>query len=295
VRDWVEVFSLFGEVVLSRADLLAAGVRPRELTTGVRSGVLLRLRRDHYSLPGLARPAQEAVRVGGKLGCVSALRDYGVFAYDARHTHVQVDPFASRLRSPHPEWARLTEFNRGGIELHWLPELAEQESEAHRVSLIDALLESLYCQHPWHTLASIDNALHQRLITRDDLDAVFHYAPSRLGVLEPLIDERAESGQETVLRMIVRETGLPYELQVSFPDAGRVDILVAGCLVLEADSRAFHDGWEAHVRDRGRDLVFASMGLASLRPAYQHTMHRPTLVKRAIEGLVGQQLRHALR
>jgi hypothetical protein len=189
----------------------------------------------------------------------------------------------------------LTEFNRGGIELHWLPELAEQESEAHRVSLIDALLESLYCQHPWHTLASIDNALHQRLITRDDLDAVFHYAPSRLGVLEPLIDERAESGQETVLRMIVRETGLPYELQVSFPDAGRVDILVAGCLVLEADSRAFHDGWEAHVRDRGRDLVFASMGLASLRPAYQHTMHRPALVKRAIEGLVGQQLRHALR
>jgi len=295
MRDWDEVFGLFGEAVLSRADLMAAGIRGRELTIGVRSGSLVRLRRDHYCLPQLDRAAQEAVRVGGKLGCVSALKQYGVFAYGARHTHVQVDPFASRLRSPAPEWARLTEFNRGGIELHWLPELAEQESEAHRVSIMDALLESLYCQHPWHTLASIDNALHQGLITRDDLDAVFHYAPSRLARLEPLIDARAESGQETVLRMIVHETGLPYELQVWFSDVGRVDILVAGCLVLEADSRAFHDGWEAHVRDRGRDLAFATMGLASLRPAYQHTMHRPALVKSAIEGLVNQQLRHTLR
>jgi len=295
VRDWGEIFSLFGEVVLSRADLLAAGVKPRELTRAVKCGELVRLRRDHYCLPGLERPAQAAVRVGGKLGCVSALKDYGVFAYDARQTHVQVDPFASRLRSPEPEWARLTDVNRGGIELHWLPEFAEHESEAHRVSVMDALFESLHCQHPWHALASIDNALHQGLITRDDLDEVFWHAPRRLQGLQQLVDERAESGQETVLRMIVRQTGLPYELQVSFPETGRVDMLVAGCLVLEADSRAFHDGWEAHVRDRGRDLAFAAMGLASLRPAYQHTMHRPALVKSAIEGLVSSQLRFSRR
>jgi hypothetical protein len=295
VRDWAELFSIFGEVVLSRADLLSVGVSAREITRSVKLGDLIRLRRDHYCLPEVDRHVQEAVRVGGKLGCVSALQQYGVFAYQARHTHVQVDPFASRLRSPAPEWARLTEFNRGGVELHWLPEFEPNESEAHRVGLLDALLESLYCQHPWHALASIDNALNQRLITPDDVDELFWRAPRRLQALRPYVDGRAEAGQETVLRMIVHQTGLPFDLQVSFRDVGRVDILVAGCLVVEADSRQFHDGWEAHVRDRERDLAFAASGYASLRPAYQHTMHRPKLVRSAIEGLVSQQMRYAMR
>ncbi|GAA4175354.1 hypothetical protein GCM10022287_20740 [Gryllotalpicola koreensis] len=95
--------------------------------------------------------------------------------------------------------------------------------------------------------------------------------------------------------MLVVGLGLPYELQVVFDDVGRVDILVAGCLVLEADSREAHEGWEPHIKDRGRDLALAKQGLASLRPAYQHTMKQPDLVRDAIWGLVTQQQAFILR
>ncbi|MHA7987325.1 hypothetical protein ACX9R5_16115 [Rathayibacter sp. CAU 1779] len=90
--------------------------------------------------------------------------------------------------------------------------------------------------------------------------------------------------------MIVRRLGLRYEIQKGLPGLGRVDILVEGVLVLEADSRAHHDGWEHHVEDRRRDLAAARLGLASLRPAYQHTMYNQALVADAIRGLIGALL-----
>jgi very-short-patch-repair endonuclease len=64
-------------------------------------------------------------------------------------------------------------------------------------------------------------------------------------------------------------------------------MLVAGKLVLEADSRLAHDGWEHHVEDRRRDLALAAAGYITLRPTYQHTMHNPQLVRAAILGLLG--------
>jgi hypothetical protein len=277
--------------VLRRDELLAAGASSRSLTAAVRFGHLVRLRNGHYCLPECDADVQRAVRIGGVLGCVSALASYGVFAYDSSHTHLHLKDNMARLRAPARRRVALTADNRAGAVLHWSERLLDPDgADRHRVSLMDALHQSLVCQHPWHALASIDNALHLGLIGEHGVRALFREAPRRLGYLEPLVDGRAESGQETVLRMLVAGLALPYELQVLIDDVGRVDLLVAGCLVLEADSREAHDGWELHVRDRGRDLALARRGLASLRPAYQHTMRQPRLVQDAILGLVRQQL-----
>ncbi len=286
------MFDGYGQLVLHRDELLASGASGRALTAAVRFGHLVRLRNGHYCLPECDAHVRRAVRIGGRLGCVSALESHGVFAFDARRTHVQLDGDRSRLRAPTPRLQPLTRRNRLGSVLHWSNRLLEPDAaDRHRVAVLDALGESLLCQHPWHALASIDNALHLGHVGRAAIHRLFEWAPERLRYLDELVDGRAEAGQETVLRMIVRQTELPYELQVKFDGVGRVDMLVAGCLVVEADSRQFHDGWEAHVRDRERDLQLAALGLASLRPAYQHTMHRPDLVRSAIRGLVRQRLR----
>jgi hypothetical protein len=290
VAGWQEVFEAYGMPVLHRDELVAAGASGRALTAAVESGHLVRLRNGHYCLPGCDPHIQRAVRIGGVLGCTSALASYGVFAYDSSRTHLHLDDSMSRLRAPTRNRLPLTPRNRGGAVLHWSEDLIDRAgAERHRVSVADALSQSLLCQHPWHALASIDNALHLGLVSDDQVHAIFRRAPQRLAYLEPLVDARAEAGQETVLRMLVVGLDLPYDLQVVFDEAGRVDILVAGCLVLEADSREAHEGWEPHVRDRGRDLALAKLGLASLRPAYQHTMKQPDLVRDAIWGLVQQQ------
>jgi very-short-patch-repair endonuclease len=230
----------------------------------------------------------EAVRVGGKLACVSALNRVGIFAFDASRTHLHLDRTMSRSRSPRDRFVALTPFNRFGTQLHWSPLVGDDFSE-HAVGVRDALIQSLRCQQPIHALASLDNALHLAAISEDDLAEIFANSPNRVQYLRRLIDPRAESGQETVLRTIIQQTGYSVEPQVEFPTIGRVDFVVGGSLVVEADSRLAHDGWEAHVRDRRRDLALATLGYMSLRPAYQHTMNHPELVRDAIIALLANR------
>lgn len=270
---------------MSRAALISYGATGRSLTSAVRLGVIVRVRRDHYSLPTLARQTAQAIRVGGRLGCVSALASYGVFVFDDTHPHIHMKANAARLRAP-ASGLPLTPSNRLGAVLHWRPLIDPFDGDEYRVGLRDALAQAVICQHPWHAVASVDNALHQRLLSEFDATEMFNSLPDVHAALQACVDGRAEAGQETVLRMIARDAGLRYDLQRWLSDVGRVDLLVEDCLVCEADSRAHHDGWEAHIRDRGRDLAAAKIGYASLRPAYQHTMHFPEQVRDAMLGLV---------
>lgn len=285
---WADVFEEMAVEVASRDALIANGASGRLLAVAVKSGALVRARRDHYLLPTSSPQLTRAVRVGGRLACVSALSHANVFAMDARFPHIHLNHSMARLRSPRSRTVPLRGDNRDGAELHWWPLIDEEPGVAHSVSIIDSLAQSLRCQSPWHALASIDNALFLGAVQPFGVRQIFELMPERLQSLQPLVDGRAEAGQETVLRMIVRAAGLNYELQVWIPGVGRVDMLVEGCLVVEADSRLAHDGWEKHVEDRHRDLVLASQGYMSLRPAYQHTIYEPDLVRASILGLLTQ-------
>jgi very-short-patch-repair endonuclease len=200
----------------------------------------------------------------------------------------------SRMRSPRSRFRPLNEYTRDGIDLHWWPTSNELDANSYSVSRQDALIAALRCQHPWHALAAIDDAIQHMKLTLHAAQELFEHVPNNVQFLRERIDGRAEAGQETVLRMIVLEAGLDFDLQVVVPEVGRVDLIVEGCLAVEADSRLAHEGWEHHVADRHRDLVLASQHYMSLRPAYQHTMHEPELVRASILGLLDQS-RHFRR
>jgi very-short-patch-repair endonuclease len=223
------------------------------------------------------------------MACVTALEDAGLFAATQQQSHLHLDHTMSRLRSPQSRFIRLDQWNRTRAELHWSPLFDDDRSTEYSVSIQDALAQVLRCQDDWLALASIDNALHKGAIADGDLGAIFASVPERYQDLRGEVDGRAEAGQETVLRMIAKSAGLRCEPQVTIARVGRVDLLVEGCLVLEADSRLAHDGWERHVEDRRRDLQLGALGYMSLRPAYQHTMHHPHLVRSAIMGLLAQR------
>jgi hypothetical protein len=284
--NWPRVFAALDRTVASRAELLSAGASAQGLTAAVRRHDLLRLRRDHYALPTTPEPVQRAVRVGGRLTCTSALRQYGVFALDEEVIQIQVSREMSRLRHPRVRSQPLDANNREGITLHWHAVGAAGSASEVAVGLVDALVCAVRCQHPWLAIASLDNALFLGQIDDGGLDAVFRQLPESCQYLRSLVDGRAESGQESVLRQIVREQGLAYELQVVFEGIGRVDMVIEGRLVVEADSRLAHEGWAKQVRDRARDLALARRRLMSLRPLYQHIMFEPALVREAILGLL---------
>lgn len=135
-------------------------------------------------------------------------------------------------------------------------------------------------------LAPLDNALHLKLISRSALSTIFAAVPSELHYLRALIDARSESGQESVLRFIVRAAGYDFEIQVSIDGVGRVDMVIEGCLVVEADSRKFHEGWAAQVRDRTRDCDLAAAQYMSYRALYRDIIFNPERVLAAIAGLL---------
>src|ERR1700754_4243807 len=94
--------------IFTRADLLTRGYAPRAIPAAVRAGQLVRIRRDRYARPGIDGPTVVATRVGGRLACVSALPDLGVFGLEPVAPHVHLPHNHSRARSPRTRRERLT-------------------------------------------------------------------------------------------------------------------------------------------------------------------------------------------
>lgn len=277
--------------VLTRADLLSAGMRPRQITAAVGNGSLQRLRRDRY----LAEPLDgvgQAVRVGGRLACVSMLAPLGVFVLDSSRLHVHVERSMSRLRSPHDRLRGLDQNSRRELDLHWWPLRGDDATLGH-VGLLDAVCQAIRCQPPRAAVATIDSILHLGLMTRAEIRDLFGCLPKQYRIILSLTDGIAESGPETFMRLILRQLGLRYRTQVTIPGVGRVDFLVEGWLIIECDSRAHHEGWEKQRQDRRRDLAAAALGYATLRPLAEHLMYDPAVVISAVRGIARTRRRAA--
>lgn len=277
--------------VMTRADLLALGIRPKQITRAVRQGELLRLRRDRYMVQPIAG-IDRAVRIGGRLACVSLLAALGIFVLDDRRLHVHADPTMSRMRSPDD---RQTPFSpRDDVVLHW-SSLRVNEPGLAAVSLADGLAQAVRCQEARAAVATVDSVLHQRLLTVADVHDVFAGLPTRYRAILRLADASAESGPETLMRLILRQLGLRFETQVLIPGVGRVDFLVEGWLIVECDSKAHHEGWEKQRADRRRDLAAAELGYVTLRPLAEDLFHRRDAVAAAVRGLASGRSRRRVR
>ncbi|WP_203137657.1 hypothetical protein [Microbacterium sp. JZ31] len=268
-------------------ELRTRGYTRQDIARALDAGYLSRARRNVYLWREATPEEQHAARVGGRLDCVSALKALGVFVLDREEDqlHLQVPPTASRLRSATDRRTRLTAARDGvRIRTHWRRS-ATDASRLH-VTVIEALAQSLRCQGPRAGIASIDNALFQKLIRPSDAAEVFALLPPRYAALRGLVDGRAESGSETYARLIARATGRSVEVQKRIDGVGRVDLVVDGWIVIECDSREHHGGWEAQTADRLRDLKLAALGYTVIRPTAQILFTRPEVLVAALHGLL---------
>jgi hypothetical protein len=110
---WTEYFHQNNIKIAETDALVANGASWRSLKAAVETGLLIRARRGHYALPGTSPHILEAVRLGGRLACISSAADQGVFALDSTFAHIHVHPSSSRLRAPHDRFQLLTEQNKG--------------------------------------------------------------------------------------------------------------------------------------------------------------------------------------
>ncbi|GGD68157.1 endonuclease domain-containing protein [Microbacterium murale] len=246
----------------------------RDITEAVRSGHLLRLRRDRYARVPIDEDVAEAVRVGGHLSCLSLLKSMGIFVLVCTGLHVQITQGTSRIRKPKFRTTRL----------HWNP-VRECET-IHAAHLHDALRQAIRCQSARAALATLDSVLHHKLMTLNQLEGVFSTLPARYGVLLSLVDPTAASGPETFMRLILRALGLRYETQVHLPGVGYVDFLVEGWLIIECDSKEWHEGWDKQVEDRHRDIAAAKLGCVTIRPLASEILHDSARVRESVASVI---------
>lgn len=267
---------VYGRTVYTRSDLLASGMRGRDITASVRHGHLLRVRRDRYVLADADGDVIEAVRIGGRLSCISLLKSLGVFVHRCERVHVSVERGTSRIRTVDGERATV----------HWAAP-SGHEAPLHVAPLLDAVRQAVRCQQPREAVATLDSLLHHGLVTRAQIEDVFRSLPARYQTLLRLIDGSAESGPETYMRLILRALGVAFETQVLVSGVGRVDFVVDGWLIIECDSREFHGGWDAQVQDRHRDCAAAQQGYVTVRPIAADILRDDNSVRRMLEGVIG--------
>lgn len=256
--------------VRTRAELRAAGLSGHAITARVRSGMLTRIRRGFYAADGIPAEVAAAMRIGGRLTCVTLLRLIGIFVLEKPGLHVHVPPDLSRSRRRRPQKAIV----------HW--GACAEPGLRHAVSMMDAVRQAVRCQAPRAAIATLDSVLHHRVLSPGQVTEVFRSLPMRFQPLLALVDGSAESGPETFMRLILRAIGASFQTQVRIDGVGRVDFVVDGWLIIECDSREFHRGWEKQVEDRRRDLTAARAGYVTVRFLASDIFHRSDEVRAAL-------------
>lgn len=257
-------------------ELAADGWSWRDIRTATEAGILIKLRNGAYCAADTSAACVEAGSLRGRLTCLSELRRRGVFVRDRTALHVHIVSTAARLPTA-PSDARVHR-----VALRRTPDPA-----ALSVEPLDAVAHAVLCQRPRDAVATIDSALHHGVLRLDELDELFGALPRRYRRLRGLLDARAESGPETLVRLILRTLGCRFDVQAHVDGVGRVDLLVDGWLIVECDSEQFHSGWQAQRADRRRDLAAASRGYSVLRIIAEDIMWRPEAVQAALRGLIG--------
>lgn len=242
------------------------------------SGELRRARQGWYACPDLHPELFRAARVGGLATCLSAARYWGLWIpFDDMQPHVGVHRNACQLRDSVDPLRRL---DSGKQVVHWSDELdVTAHSHDSRVlrSPEDALFDAVECQGVEDAFVLVESALHKRLLTRAGFERLLPRLDAGSRAQLGSADCLSGSGIESYFVFRMRRLGVRLRQQVQIgPD--RVDIVIGDRLVVELDSKEFHD-LDA---DSRRDARLLTLGYQVIRFRYRQIMFDWPSVQAAI-------------
>ncbi|SFS14937.1 Very-short-patch-repair endonuclease [Agrococcus baldri] len=248
----------------TRVALRALGHAGRSIRAAVERGDLQSVGRRWVVLPEADQAIITALEAGGVLGGATALASYGVWV-----THVPRLQIATR---PSTGAGAMTTADR-----IWAP--FEVDAKQWRVGVLDALLQHAKRVPHDDAIASIDSAWHQGLIAEEQIDELFRRLPQRCRPWRRLLEAKAQSGLETLVRVPCLERGWRVESQVAAPGGGFSDLLIDGWLYVEADGSEWHDEPKQAAKDRKRNRAITDRGDRWLRFGYADVVHdRPRTI-----------------
>ena len=254
--------------VASTTELLTLGCTERQFRSAVASGALLRVRKGWLAEPTASPDRIAAVRSGARLTCVSATTHFGLWTPPSTGLHLGFPAHGHRLSAD--------------AIGHWgSPTWAEHRSV---VDPLDTVLQNvLRCCAYEYAVAVVDSALSRELLSLRDVKRLARTS-ARFAALPNDVDPQSGSGAESVFRVRGRRCGWPLKSQVRIDGLGRVDFLLGDRVLVEIDSRTWHD--DKYQSDHTRDLVALRRGYLPSRPTYEHVMHEWQWLERVIDGVM---------
>jgi very-short-patch-repair endonuclease len=262
------------------SSLRSSGVSDRSIQRlALREGIR-RLRNGWYALPDADPELCAAVTAGAQLGCVSALRRWGIWTPPHDAVHLSSSRHAGRAGAPVAP-------NPGilGTAAPVIHRSGTSMRDLHRPQpVLDALLDVLECQPEDYAFAAVESALRLGLVDHRHLASAV--VSSRAAVRRIVLEAStlSESGSESLFLWRIRRAGVFPRQQATI--AGfRVDFVVGDRLVVEIDSSAHH-GNADRIRDLERDAVLTLLDAHVLRFDYRHVLDDWPLVERAVLAAV---------
>jgi very-short-patch-repair endonuclease len=254
------------------AQLIENGWTRHAIRVALARGSLRRLARGWYDAGGSSADELAAAAAGGRVGCLTGLRDHGVWVPPTTHPHIIA-----------PRWlpAGVT-----GVQ-HPLPRVAAWAPSSIRYDVVECLRQVLRHHDVETSLIVLESACNQRLVSTATVRELIAECPIPVAEQLARFDPRSESGSETKVRLFLVRLGYPVRPQVFIPGVGRVDLLVGKSLIIECDSHAHHTGETNYRVDRSRDLNATAGGYRVLRLAWEQIF----LTWAATQGLLVTHLR----
>jgi very-short-patch-repair endonuclease len=269
--------------IFSTAELRSRGETTASIRTKIALGNRFRIIKGWYGDSATPKDAVLAMRMGGRLGCASALKLHGAWVPPDIGTHVVFPSAASGRRSAGRE--------RGAsVVRHWSSPTDRTGSAFGVAPLELAIADALKCLPPHLLIAVLDSLLHKHLISRNRLEALIARGPQRVHHLIAHLEPRSESGIESIVRYLLAIAGITVDVQFRMLGGDRTDIDVGEWLTIEADGRETHAKEKAFTADRVRVVRLMREGRIVLQFAYATIMYDFEFVLDAIRDVMA---RHA--
>jgi very-short-patch-repair endonuclease len=262
--------------VAATHELLARGHAEARIWRAAREGDVARVRKGWYAMPSLHQDILGALRVGGRLACVSAAKLSGLWIPEEPGLHVAVSETASRLRTPSNHRQRLAAHPDTGVVVHW--------SDSRRgsrlvVSPSEACAQAFSCLSQSDAFVVLESALRHRVLPLHVLPRLVTELARDHQRVAACASDLSDSGTESMVKLALLRVGIPFRQQVWISGVGRVDFLIGSRLVIEVDSLTFHPDPHA---DRHRDGELGLRGYRVLRFMYWHVRRDLAWVEQVI-------------
>lgn len=269
LRAWIR--QLGG--VAATHELYRAGATRETLRLAVRAGEIRRIRHGWYIDPETPSAVADALRVGGRVTCATLLHLDGLWMRTAPDAlHVTVPPNACRLRDPGDYRRRLSE---ASVVVHWSD--ARDHGSRLRASLPSALLEFAACVGVEDAFVAAECAVARGILDAQEWSARCRAAPAAVRFALAAVGGLSGSGTESIFVFRMRRLGIRVRQQVQI-GRDRVDVVIGDRLVVELDSREFHE----RERDYERDARLGVRGYRVLRFSYRQVVFDWSAVENAV-------------